>query len=337
MVTLSDRHASPTASPHGRAAAIHAANTHDIDEQAALLRGWNQTYDQISAGPFRGSLVEARLDGVLLFREITSNALHQTGALPSGTIAVGVPVALRGNATFCGRPCDGTQLHVFSGRDAFEFLSPRGLDIVGFVLTECDLDGALTADEVETLLPSLGVPHLRPADASAAERMRRIFADVCEVIAQSPELACDPLRLRSMSRDVVAALVAALSPAPGDAVDVPARKRALIVRDARDLVTQWPDGYTSVEALCRTLLVSRRALQYSFQEVLGLKPSAYLRAVRMNGARRAMKHARSVAEAATLWGFWHFGRFARDYKAMFGELPSQTFRRYHGPGGPDGG
>lgn len=337
MMTPSDRQASPTASPGGEASLFHTASTHDIDEQAALLDGWNQTYDQMSGGPFNGSFGEADLDGLRIFREITSNALHQTGGLPAGTVAVGVPIALLGNATFCGTPADGTQIHVFSGNDAFEFLSPSGLDIAGFVLHERDLGGALTHDEMETVLPSLARPHLRPANGNAVARMRRLFADVCEVLSQGPEIAADPARVSSMSRDVTAALATALSHPPalaqphGDRLDIPPARRGRIVRDARDLVTQWPDGYTSVEELCRTLGVSRRALQYSFQEALGLRPSTYLRAVRMNGARRAIREARSVAEAATLWGFWHFGRFARDYRTMFGELPSETFRRCHGP------
>ena len=109
-----------------------------------------------------------------------------------------------------------------------------------------------------------------------------------------------------------------------------AARRALIVRDARDLLSAWSQDLKGIADLCRELGVSRRALQQSFQDTLGVKPSVYMRAVRMNGARRAIKTENSVAEAATLWGFWHFGRFARDYNMMFGELPSEAFRRYHG-------
>lgn len=331
MVPLPDRQLPHTASPQGKACSIRVAKTCDIDEQAALLRGWSQTYDQMSAGSFSGTLLEADIGRVRLFREFTSNSLHQVGFLPAGTIAVGVPLALHGNATFCFQPCDGMQLHVFSGNDAFEFLSPSGLDIAGFVLTERDLCKALILDEAETVLRSLAMPHLRQGNSRESDRMRSIFRDVCEVMTQCPEFIRNPVRFSSMSRDVIAALAAALVQAGDDRSDIPAAKRARVVRDARDLVMHSPDGYLSVAELCRTLGVSRRALQYSFQEALGVGPSAYLRAVRMNGARRAIKNARSVADAATLWGFWHFGRFARDYKAMFGELPSETFRRCHGP------
>lgn len=312
---------------------MQVAETRDIDEQAALLRGWNQSYDQISAGPFEGALIDIQLDGVQLFREVTSNALHQTGALKAGTVAVGVPLALRGNATFCGRLCDGTQLHVFSGNEAFEFLSPRGLDIAGFVVDERDLRRVLTADEQETVLPSLSRPHLRTVSPDAPMRLRQLFSDACDVLAHAPAIADDAVRFSAMSRDMTAGLASALAHEWTDGGDeaVPQPRRARIVRQARDLVAQGSDGSTlTVEDLCRSLGVSRRALQYCFQETLGLRPSAYLRAVRLNGARRAIKHATTVADAATLWGFWHFGRFARDYRSMFGELPSEAFRRFHG-------
>jgi AraC family ethanolamine operon transcriptional activator len=58
-----------------------------------------------------------------------------------------------------------------------------------------------------------------------------------------------------------------------------------------------------------------------------MAPATYLRYIRLNGARRSLKETASVTEAATSWGFWHFGRFAQDYRALFGEQPSATLKR----------
>ena len=45
--------------------AVQRGNNTRYDEQAALLSGWNQTYDQMSAGSLSGSLLEVQVDKVL--------------------------------------------------------------------------------------------------------------------------------------------------------------------------------------------------------------------------------------------------------------------------------
>ncbi|WP_315858237.1 helix-turn-helix domain-containing protein [Burkholderia cepacia] len=62
---------------------------------------------------------------------------------------------------------------------------------------------------------------------------------------------------------------------------------------------------------------------------MNLSPVAYLRAVRLNHARRELRLGDSVTSAAaTKWGFRRLSSFARDYRAMSGELPSAIAKRY---------
>ena len=97
----------------------------------------------------------------------------------------------------------------------------------------------------------------------------------------------------------------------------------------RELVSQRQDNPMSVAELCESLEMSRRSLQYHFEHALHTSPVAFLRAERLNAVRHMLKTASSVTEAATQWGFWHFGHFSQEYKKMFGELPSDTFKRVH--------
>jgi len=64
---------------------------------------------------------------------------------------------------------------------------------------------------------------------------------------------------------------------------------------------------------------------------MGMTPVAHLTRIRLHRVRQELLAAApgstTVTAAALDWGFWRFGEFARDYKACFGELPSETLRR----------
>jgi len=112
--------------------------------------------------------------------------------------------------------------------------------------------------------------------------------------------------------------------------DAPTRGHAIVSR-AQDYMREHVEEPLTIEDLCRDLGVSRRTLQYSFREVLRVNPVSYLRALRLNGVRRALKavdqRCGSVQDIAARWGFWHLSHFASDYRRMFGELPSETLSR----------
>lgn len=71
--------------------------------------------------------------------------------------------------------------------------------------------------------------------------------------------------------------------------------------------------------------VSARALQDAFRRKLGTTPLAYLRDVRLAGARKELRAepARTVAEIAYDCGFGNLGRFAGYYQRRYGRLPSE--------------
>ena len=112
---------------------------------------------------------------------------------------------------------------------------------------------------------------------------------------------------------------------------IPTRpRRQWIVSEARDYVLANRERAVNVPELCERLHVSRRTLQYCFQDVLGMAPATYLRTIRLNGARRdlcdAGRETRSVQDVAAAWGFWHLSQFATDYRKLFGVRPSETLK-----------
>ncbi len=74
--------------------------------------------------------------------------------------------------------------------------------------------------------------------------------------------------------------------------------------------------------------ISRRGLHEGFRRHFGSTPMAYLRAVRLDLARAALRAgAGSVTEVAFDCGFSHLSKFAKAYRERFGEKPSETLAR----------
>ena len=107
--------------------------------------------------------------------------------------------------------------------------------------------------------------------------------------------------------------------------------RKAVVDQVKDWMVEHQDMPVTMTELCELTHVSRRTLQYSFESIVGTSPLKFLKAARLNQVRRALSDItddRPVSAIAADWGFWHPGQFAKDYKGLFGENPSQTRERY---------
>ncbi|WP_027852408.1 AraC family transcriptional regulator [Marinobacterium litorale] len=87
-----------------------------------------------------------------------------------------------------------------------------------------------------------------------------------------------------------------------------------------------------VEELARMSNVSVRTVYNLFAKHFGLTPRLYIKNAKLRALRNELvgnTRLRNVTEVALDYGFSHLGRFSSDYRKMFGELPSETFRRHH--------
>lgn len=86
----------------------------------------------------------------------------------------------------------------------------------------------------------------------------------------------------------------------------------------------------TVEEIAAACGVSVRSVFARFRETRGTSPMAYLRALRLDEARRRLREGDpgvSVIDVALACGFASLGHFARRYRDRFGELPSETAMR----------
>jgi AraC family ethanolamine operon transcriptional activator len=313
----------------------------DIDEQAAALDGWHQRYLQLSCGRFVGEVQRLQLDGIGLFIEDLQQSVHQTGWVRPEVVALGVPLALEGDARFCGQPDAVDALHVFSGADGFEFRSPQRHVMIGIEVDRALFDAHVDTEPAHR--PGGGRltdrAHLQAADPAAMGALRGFLLDLFRCASRQDGAAAGPdaaveaqlqRQVRTQLLDRIAAVLQPRAVAGGLARGGASAAQAALVARATTQVADRLGEPPSVAELCAALGVSRRTLQSAFQACWGMGPLAWLTTLRLDAVRRELKRAGSVTEAATQYGFWHFGHFADDYRALFGELPSQTLRRHRG-------
>ncbi|MCX8521174.1 MAG: helix-turn-helix domain-containing protein [Rhodoferax sp.] len=307
----------PAPVPHPPLPLAEGRHFRDAQEQAAALAGWNQHYLQLSAGRFQGQLSQVQGSGIRIFVERVQQSVLQIGLLPSGVLALGVPLDASGGGVFCGRNCGVDSLHLFSGNSGFEFRTSQQHTMLGIELR-------LPAEVVVPVAVGICSHAKTPTDA-----VRSYVLALYHAAQRTPGLLSNPAVVGS----VTDYLLDRLPPPAGAAVHGHSSQRqagtlahwALVQRCMAWLDGTWENAPTVMQ-MGTALHVSRRTLQNAFAQVLGMSPLAYIKALRLQHARQALKTGHPVTDAATASGFWHFGHFSHDYQQMFGELPSQTLR-----------
>lgn len=294
----------------------------DVDEHAAALAEWNQRYLQLARGRFSGRLQHIEInDGLKLFRETTNLKISEYFVTPKGRLSIGVPLPGSAPVRCCHQEAGPGDLIVFRPDEGYHLECRGAFDVIGIEI-----------DDTRELDFRNGGVHITRADTELTECL---IAAINQLANNGTEAATHEASkqvpsgmtggMASLIRDQVCQLLSAeRSPAPS-ATRAPSR--LAIVARARSLIAANCQEPISVSDLARTLAVSTRTLEYSFQDVLDTSPATYIKIVRLHEARRAIRNAESsktVTDVAVKWGFWHFGRFASDYRKLFGELPSQT-------------
>lgn len=299
----------------------------DADEQAHNLSQWDQRYDQLTPGSFEGSVTELWLPKTQIFVEQANRQLRQTCAAWAESVWFGIPAAADGMMSMGGKALSARAVCVRDGGAEFDLLTAPDFNLYGVVVDRAALAEHLELhlhQDLDRLLLQGDVRDLAPGrKESLCATLNGILAD-----AQAPQTLDCPASLQQRIFDALAGVLVSPDSLPAQAARTRLQHQQLVER-LRQLVLADPENPPSITELCARLHLSRRALQNCVEEITGLAPLAYIRSLRLNEVRRALRYGqgrRSVSSVAYDWGFTHLSQFAQDYRRMFGELPSASLR-----------
>ncbi len=298
--------------------------TDDFDKLAYSARAWRQHYTKLSAGPFHGKVLQAHTPALQLGFVHFRSSLLVTGAVPAGGRTFALLPASGRTARVSGRVMENGTVGTRSDRDELYFVNAPDTTMMVLSIEHGLLDRGLAmifGSDWRELGGNSPILRIKDADAAHAG-LRRVLA----AMYRHPEHLTRPESAMMLEEQVFMTFFSRLD-LPAEHVHPADRLR--LARRADDYLRSRQAEPVSIAELCAATGARERTLHVACRENFGLPPAAYLRTLRLHGARRDLRElgpATTVTETATRWGFFHFGEFAGAYRRLFGESPSQTVR-----------
>jgi AraC-like DNA-binding protein len=300
----------------------------DVFLHSQAIVNWSQHYDQISPGIATTTLRQVAGQRFHVFRERINQRVMQHGLAPRGRLCFALPIANTAAPIVQGRTVARPSLPRAARRRRVRRASSvrhRSARLHDRPHAHGRSRARRTGEPARARPPATGAADLAGALPHGAGRLERVL---CQALDHGSLTARDAFDERVLAHNVVGILLDLVQSDEADAgaaVGVDAK----LHRAAQPEIALECDDVPTVIDLCHHLRISRRTLQYSFQNVVGTTPTAYLRSIRLNAVRRFLMttpETMRIGDAAAQFGFCHFGRFSAYYQQHFHELPSHTPR-----------
>ena len=303
---------------------IQSMSISDPDHLAAALLDAQVEYLRLGPEPFVATLTAIDLGPVRL--QIAADHAH----ISRGSVASDRFVLMVGlNLTEERALLNGVQIRQ---RDVVH-LGP-GAPVIARIVAPIEW-GALSirADAMQAALPAESIPQdekfLLHQDCAAHSALAGLMREAGIMARRDPARFSLSSVRKAMAEDALRFSMAAVGHPPWmDASFRAVQRRVALVRQMEAFLASRMHEPVYSEDLQQALGVPMLTLHNAVVALHGMSVHRYLRLRRLHLARAALlSGGRSVSHvkiAALSYGFWHLGRFAQDYRELFGELPSDT-------------
>lgn len=281
-------------------------------------------------------LTRVMLPGCCLDQVEVGPAMWFRGAMPKDcyTMVFVRECAAEGYSFNFNTRFHGQNLAFYAPGEVIDAITPAGYRNATLTIPAACLQQAVESrhQEIPARLLQRGDSFLPSAEA--CRNLSTFLGAMEETITESPEVLAGGAARDALERelhdhffDLILSCRDDGSPFAHAKITLRYRRMSLV----RDFIRENSHRRIRLTELCAVSGLSRRGLEYLFVDLLGVRASAFLYQSRLHGVRRELLAAEPrhglVKQHALNWGFWHLGRFAAEYRGLFGENPSTTLAR----------
>jgi AraC family transcriptional regulator, ethanolamine operon transcriptional activator len=292
--------------------------------QYKSLSDWDLDFRQIEPGPMETRLAVRAGRSLTVLGSHISRSVHQVGASPPGLLTVGFATN-PSLARWHGQEIDGPCLVSYGLGDEFEGCSQAGNR--GFVFSVSRQAVTVLADRLGIAMPDT-IRRSVPLPITRNPCRLDLLAGIARGVLSPYSGNLDT----NAEEDIIRELLLTITDASCYDDQSTMQRRTQAVEKALICLEDGAAEIMPISKICAETGVSWRTLDRGFQERFGIGPKAYHTRLRLSRVRTEILELGPhcvISDVANRWGFWHMGKFARDYKILFCELPSETRRGSH--------
>jgi AraC-like DNA-binding protein len=297
-----------------------------------LVNSWDLAFRQLDRGDFKGSLMQYGYDYVQIGITTINRKFDQRGSAPKKSITFCMLNPESPPIIWRGVEVDHQKVMIYSAGDEIDCASEPGFSVTGCSISESLLSKVGRDMGMHRPEEALTRNKVVPISTRSQKMLLGVFAETNRKVGLGGVgINTEPVRC-ALEVTIPRLIIRATAATQDIKISSPLtnrRLRALAAIERRLAMPTIPP--TTVGELCQVAGVSERTLQYLLKQKYGITPKSYLNLVRLNSVHRALYRTNNrkakIADIANKWGFWHMGQFAKDYKKLFWELPSETIRR----------
>ena len=305
----------------------------DVDELTELFSYQQMQFTQLQTGKFTTDFLGIVCKDFTVMRVRIERALQACGSKPADTILFLIMLEMPASAIY------SCNLAILPERSIFGFDGQnnnficQGACVFAQVSVQIETfrryAHQLQRDDLDERYLSSNHVLLAP---DRSEEIRAYLQGLFWILETMPARFQKPRIAALIAEDLIPLLICAMPRRSKHSASVKPYRRHVLVTKAKQVILEHLEKPLTLKQLAQGLESSSSALSYGFQDAFGMSPMRYLKVQRLHAVRRCLKTAdprlHSIQALSNRFGFWSAGHFARDYKAMFGELPSETLREF---------
>jgi len=300
----------------------------DSDQFAEVCQQWDVEFEHLSLGKFTAALTIVGSEDFQAFRTGFSSALLQKGASPKSKIVFCLPRHKSNNFFWRGKKIGGNNIIIYPLKGEMDTESKEGFEIFGFSFTPEYIEQLCSQLDYPNLLKRIRNAEVVNVSELSMNMLRNFLENIFKSFPHQTKQLSDPNFIKTIKYEILKQLLHTIDKHLDTSKTYSIRLRDKAFSNAKAYILEHPTDPITVQRLVRRIGVSERTLEFAFLERLGATPKVILKSIRLSGVHKDLKltvgGGTMVSDIATRWGFWHMGQFGKDYKKMFGELPSKT-------------